>query len=155
MNIVEIARLFLHVREVGPNDGQRVNAIQMWSGGHDGLHQSWCAYFATMVLDLAYGGKAPFPREGSCDVILALAKDRGLVVTDPEPGDLYLRLNDPTDAHHIGFVVQPLRDGTFVQLSGNTSEDGLSSNGTGVFETIVKMPPRDKIAFVRLPARAA
>lgn len=152
MNPVDIARLFLHVREAGANRGQRVEAIQKWCGGSPG--ESWCCYFATMVLDLHYQGKAPVPRIGSCDVVLALAKDQGWLTTAPQMGDLYLRLNDPTDAHHIGFVVTPPVAGVFRQISGNTSEDGKSSNGDGVYERDVPLPPPDKIAFVRLPARA-
>ena len=71
-NPVDVARLFLHIREAGPNTGQRVEAIQKWSGGIAG--QSWCCYFVTMVLDLCYGGTSPIPRQGACQGVYDLAK---------------------------------------------------------------------------------
>lgn len=152
MSVLGIARLFLYVREAGANRGQRVEAIQRWSGGSPG--DSWCCYFATMVLDLYYRGKPPVPRTGSCDVVLALARDQHWMTDVPQPGDLYLRLNSPSDAHHVGFVTTPIVNGMFGQISGNTSMDGLSSNGDGVYERHVKLPPPEKIAFVRLPAHS-
>lgn len=151
MSAVEIARLFKHVREAGANAGARVEAIQKWSGGEKG--QSWCCHFVTMVLDLAYGGKAPVPRHGACDVILALCQSNGWMVNEPSSvreGDLWFRLADPTDAVHIGFTTSPVKDGAFGQISGNTSEDGLSNNGNGVYERAVKYVP-GKVAFARLP----
>lgn len=150
MGVLDIARLFLHVREAAPNRGQRVEAIQMWCGGHAG--DSWCADFATMVLDLYYSGKSLIERTGSCDAILLAAIKHDLIVDQPIPGDLYLRLNGPLDAHHVGFVTA-VKPGVIGTLSGNTSEDGQSSNGTGVFEHDIPIPPANKIAFVRLPEK--
>ena len=149
--LLKLARYFLHVRELSGNTGARVEAIQRWGGGTSG--QSWCAYFATLVLDLYYGGKSPIPRTGSCDEILAVARAKNLIVPLPEPGALYLRLNSPTDAHHVGLCTTTLHDGRFGQISGNTSKDGLSDNGDGVYERDIPMPDPSKIAFVRLPAR--
>lgn len=60
----DIARQFLYVREAGANAGQKVEAIQKWCGGQAG--ESWCAYFATMVLDICFQGNAPLIRQGSC-----------------------------------------------------------------------------------------
>ncbi len=50
-------------------------------------------------------------------------------------------------AHHVGIVtvLDPL-----TSIAGNTSEDGLSSEGTGVFEHALHVAP-SRIAFVRLP----
>ena len=87
-NPVDVARLFLHVREAGPNTGQRVEAIQKWSGGISG--QSWCCYFVTMVLDLAFGGTSPIPRQGACQGVYDLAKQQGWVTATPSVGDIYL-----------------------------------------------------------------
>lgn len=155
MNILDIARLFLHVRELPGNRGARVEAIQRYCGANPG--DSWCACFVSVVLDLYYGGQAPFARTASCDEILALATDKRLIVQSPIPGDLYLRLNDPTDAHHVGFVSTAVRTvlghDIFGQISGNTSADGVSSNGDGVYERDVALPVPEKIAFVRLPER--
>jgi hypothetical protein len=129
-NPVDVARLFLHVREAGPNTGQRVEAIQKWSGGISG--QSWCCYFVTMVLDLTFGGTSPIPRQGACQGVYDIAKQQGWVTATPSVGDIYLYVTAADDhAHHIGIVtnVNPLTG-----ISGNTSADGTSSNGDRVAE---------------------
>lgn len=126
-----IARQFLFVREVTGNHGQRVNAIQSWSGGGDG--DSWCCEFATMVLDLCYQGHSPLPRMASCEDVHQFAIAKGWVTTTPVPGDLYLRTTDG-HAHHIGFVTQfAFGQGHFGSISGNTNDTG-SSDGDGVYE---------------------
>ena len=130
--IVRIARLFLFVREaqtLGQNRGQRVEAIQRWSGGQPG--DSWCAQFATMVLDIVYAGESPIPREGSCQTILELARAKGWLTDKPSVGDLFFYVNSAGRAHHIGLVTatSPLTG-----IAGNTSADGTSSNGDRVAE---------------------
>ena len=130
MNVVDIARLFSYVRETTiQNRGLRVEAIQHWSQGAYG--DSWCAEFATMVLDIYFQGNSPVPRVGSCQIILDLAKREGWVTKTPVPGDLFFYVNQDGHAHHVGFVTQvsPLTG-----IAGNTSEDGTSSNGDGVHE---------------------
>lgn len=126
---IEIARLFLFVREAGQNKGNRVQAIQQWGGGEPG--QSWCCWFVTMVLDIVYAGNAPVPRCGACQQVYDLAKKNGWLVMNPSPGDIFLYVNDADHAHHIGFVttVAPLAG-----IAGNTSADGSSSNGDRVAE---------------------
>jgi hypothetical protein len=129
---VEIARLFAFVREAqdeGQNRGLRVEAIQHWSKGAPG--DSWCAEFATMVLDLAFAGNAPIDRQGSCEAIRRVAAQAGWITDTPQVGDLFLYVNATGNAHHIGFVTQtdPL-----MGIAGNTSSDGTSSNGDGVYE---------------------
>jgi hypothetical protein len=127
--VVALARKFLFVREAGQNRGQRVEAIQRWCGGAIG--DSWCAYFATMVLDLAFQGNSPIPREGACGVIYANAKAKGWVTHTPEVGDLFLYVDAADHAHHVGIVtgIAPLTG-----IAGNTSEDGKSPNGDRVAE---------------------
>lgn len=131
MTVIDIARLFRFVRETTQNQGQRVNAIQQWSGGPSALGTSWCAWLATMVLDLFYQGKSPIPRMGSVQAIRELAQSHGWVVNVPHVGDLFLYVNAADHAHHIGFVtgVEPL-----VGIAGNTSRDGTSNNGDGAYE---------------------
>jgi len=140
-DILRVARLFLFVREAGPNKGQRVEAIQKWCGGSPG--QSWCCYWVTMVLDLAFGGQAPIPREGACQSVYTLAKSKGWVTHTPEIGDLFLYVNADDHAHHIGIVtgINPL-----IGIAGNTSEDGKSNNGDRVAER-----PVNASVFVHYP----
>ena len=148
MTLVELARKFLYLREATKqNDGQRVEAVQKWGGGKKG--DSWCAFFATMVLDIFYEGASPIKRTGSCDDILQQAQKNGWLQELPHVGDLYLYLKSPTDAHHVGIVTDVNAEG-FLGLSGNTSEDGLSSNGDRVAERPLKLRPGHTV-FVRYP----
>jgi hypothetical protein len=131
-DIVEIARLFLFVREAqaqGQNRGLRVEAIQHWSAGQFG--DSWCAEFATMMLDIAFAGDAPIPRQGGVEAIRQLAATQGWLTDTPAVGDLVVSLTDAGVGHHIGIVTStdPL-----TSIAGNTSEDGTSANGDRVAE---------------------
>jgi len=136
-----VARQFSFVREAGPNRGQRVEAVQKWCGGSAG--DSWCCEFATMVLDICFQGKAPIPRGAVVQDVYALAKAKGWVTNIGALDDLFLYVNAADHAHHIGIVtdVSP-----YFGIAGNTSEDGTSSNGTGVFEHEIKTK-----VFVRYP----
>lgn len=140
---VEIARQFLFVHEADQNAGQRVEAIQKWCGGAKG--QSWCCYFATMVLDICFEGKAPIEREGACQAVYDLAKKQNWITTVPVPGDIVLHVNADDHAHHIGFVVtvSPL-----TSIAGNTDSTGQSSNGDRVAEHAIS--PSGKV-YVRYP----
>lgn len=148
---IDEARRWRFVREtLGPNRGVFVEAIQRIGDGKAG--DSWCMDFASMVLWICYQGPAPLPRTGSCDVAYSVAKTNGWVTTHPVAGDVFFRVrpavNGGEDAHHVGFVTAVYSDrvGT---IAGNTSEDGRSSNGTGVFE---HDQTRDaSMVFVRLP----
>lgn len=148
MRLLEIARLFLFVREASPNAGRFVEAIQRWGGGQKG--DSWCAFWVTMVLDLYYRGRTPTPTTGSCQAYLEWAQRTNLIHDTPEAGDLYIRLNDAGKAHHMGFVVatMPYGERRFIGISGNTSVDGQSSNGDGIVETTLRYGP--STVFVRL-----
>ena len=129
MNAIDVARLFLFVREAGPNRGLRVEAIQHWSQGQFG--DSWCSEFATMVLDLAYQGNAPIPRNGSVQDVRDICTAHGWTTDTPSVGDLYFYVDANDHGHHIGFVTStdPLTG-----ISGNTSADGTSDNGDRVAE---------------------
>lgn len=139
----DIARQFLYVREAAPNKGQRVEAIQRWSGGAPG--QSWCCHFVTMVLDICFEGNSPIPRQGACQVVYDQAKKEGWLTDTPVADDLYLFVNDADHAHHIGIIT----DSAGAGIAGNTSEDGKSSNGTGVFEHGISKGPHVK--YVHYP----
>jgi hypothetical protein len=144
-SLTAIARHFLFVREVGaPNDGAWVSFMQRRTGNSPG--DSWCASFVCLVLDIAYRSLTPLVRSASCQVLLDDARRHGFVLpagTPPAVDDLFFYVNDEGHAHHVGIVtgVSPLTG-----IAGNTSEDGRSSNGTGVFEH-----PINASVFVRLP----
>lgn len=130
MTILDIARLFLYIRESATqNRGLRVEAIQHWSVGQFG--DSWCAEFATMMLDIFFQGNAPIPRQGGVEAIRQLAATNGWLTTTPEVGDLVVSVTDAGVGHHIGILtnLDPL-----TSIAGNTSADGVSSNGDRVAE---------------------
>lgn len=129
MNAIDIARLFLFVREAGENRGLRVEAIQHWSTGQFG--DSWCAEFATMVLDLLYQGESGIPRLSAAQAIRDTCTKNGWLLDAPEIGCLFFYVDANDHAHHVGFVTQlaPL-----MGIAGNTSADGSSDNGDRVAE---------------------
>ncbi len=134
-DVIRIARLFAFVREASPNRGLRVEAIQRWSGGQSG--DSWCCEFATMVLDIAYAGHPPLARSGSCQYVLDYARSLGLPQPlAPQPGDLYFYVDASGHAHHVGIVTSA---SPLTGIAGNTSPDGMSVNGTGVFEHVIRV----------------
>jgi hypothetical protein len=143
-SLTAVARYFLFVRETeGPNRGAFVEFFQRFAGGVPG--DSWCCDFLSLVLDVAYHGHSPLLRSGACQVLLDAARKAGLVVATPEVDTLYFFVTAEGHAHHVGIVtgVEPLTG-----IAGNTSEDGTSSNGTGVFEHVIQ--DGDFVVFVRL-----
>ena len=143
----DIARQYLFVRESGQNAGKRVEAIQHWSSGNPG--DSWCCEFATMVLDICFEGKAPIARLQACQDVYDLAKKNGWLTTTPVKDDVFIYVNDADHAHHIGIVTV---DGGGFGIAGNTSEDGTSSNGTGVFEHSISTNPK-KVKYIHVPIK--
>jgi hypothetical protein len=119
--------------------------LQRMCGGTPG--DSWCAYFVCFVLAVVFGGytKSPIVKSGRCQDIYEQAKKEGWVRDSGNPGDLFLYVDEHDHAHHIGIVTERWNH-AYDGIAGNTSEDGKSSNGTGVFEHPVS--PR---VFIRYP----
>lgn len=133
--VIFLARQCDYVTESAEeNAGQRVEGIQRWSGGVRG--ESWCGFFVTMILDLAYKGKAPVARQGGVEVVRQFCKASGFLVSIPLPGDLFVYVNPANRGHHIGFYVSGPPDRP-VGIAGNTSANGMSSNGKQVAEHIL------------------
>lgn len=138
--VLFLARQFLFVREVGgQNQGVWVQTIQKVTG--NAPPDSWCASFVSLILGIAFAGKSPLPRSASCDVFLEAARKAGWLTDTPSVGDIFLRLNNPNDAHHIGFVTDVDQLPQVGTISGNTSEDGTSSNGDRVAERPITPKP--------------
>jgi hypothetical protein len=140
-----IARRLDFIREVGgPNCGLWVNFV-IREGGDGVPGDSWCCDFASLVERIAYDNKAISPRTGSCQTKLDYCRKKGWVVKTPQVDDLCFTVNSAGHAHHIGIVtaVNPL-----VTIAGNTSKDGTSDNGDGVYEHPVSVAGK---VFVRLP----
>lgn len=143
--LLYLARSFAFVRESNQqNRGIRVEAIQHWSSGQFG--DSWCCEWATMMLDLACNGQSPIPRLQACEDVYSLALEKHWISDTPSVGDLVLSIDPATNhAHHIGIVTatNPL-----TSIAGNTSPDGVNSDGDGVHEH--EISPTNK-RFVRYP----
>jgi hypothetical protein len=141
-SLTACARHFLFVRETEPNHGAWVEFFQRFCNGMPG--DSYCCDFVSFIEDVAYHGHAPTVRTGSCQHKLSDAEAKGYVVDDPAVDDLYFFV-DRGVAHHVGIVtgLDPLTG-----LAANTSPDGLSTNGTGVFEHQI---PIAECVLVRLP----
>lgn len=142
-----IARRFDFVRETeGPNDGTWVSYFQRFTGNRPG--DSWCASFVSVVLDIVYRGTPPLKRSASCQALLDEANRKGLVslaAGAPQVDDLFFYVA-AGHAHHVGIVTVVKLTGT-IGIAGNTSADGQSSDGTGVFEHVIA----PGAIFVRLP----
>lgn len=144
---VAIARQFKFVREtLGPNRGVWVEAFQRIGDGRAG--DPWCMDFASAVLWICYQGPSPLPRTGSCQLAYDVAKQGGFLVDLPQPNDVFFRIGVGGHAEHAGFVTQTYPD-RIGSISGNTSENGLSRDGTGVFEHDIPLVP--SLVFARLP----
>lgn len=150
-SLTAVARHYRFIREtLGPNKGFHVAFLQRFCGGQDG--DSWCADFVSFVLDIAYLGQPPLPRSGATRALLSAARVRGWVVDSPQPDDLYFFTRPDGIPHHVGIVTMVGLLGVgqiaVTGIAGNTSEDGTSSNGTGVFEHPI---PTGRTVWVRLP----
>lgn len=144
-SLVVIARRFMYVRETeGPNAGTWVNLFQRFTGNTSG--DSWCASFVSFVLDVAYRGKPPIRKSASADALLVQCLALGYVVSDtPQAEDLFFYVRADGTAHHVGIVS---RNVPLIGIAGNTSADGTSSNGDGVYEHEIS---RGNTYFARLP----
>jgi len=125
-----LARRLNFIRETAPNDGAWVNFCQRFT--HNNPGDSWCASFVSLILDIAYHGKPPLVRSASTQVLLAEAAAKGWIVDRAEVDDLYFYVKNGVP-HHVGICSNITPSGV-EGISGNTSPDGSSSNGTGVFE---------------------
>jgi hypothetical protein len=144
-----IARRLSFIRETdGPNAGSWVNWLQRHGG--DGVEgDSWCADFESVVEDIAYKGKAPLPRTGSCQTKLEYAMKTRLGGRGAAGGRRVLLRQRRRDTR-ITSASSPHPIPSSPASLGNTSADGASSNGDGVWEHELNVS-RAHIVFVRLP----
>ena len=151
-----IARRFNYVRETeGQNRGTWVSLFQRFTGNRPG--DAWCASFISFVLDVVYRGQSPIKRSASCDTLLKQLQGHNMILqADQKPAidDLFFYVREiqgPTkikDAYHVG-VVSGITPKGVVGIAGNTSADGLDTNGTGVHEHVI--PTSRNVVFARLP----
>lgn len=145
--LVLIARLFDFVRETqGPNRGVWVELFLKYTDNKPG--DSWCCAFVCFLLSIYYKGGSPFTKTASCQNLLDQLRKLGCERAVGMPGDLFFYLDGVGHAHHVGVLTAT---GPYTGIAGNTSPDGKSDNGTGVFEHTIG----GKLTFGRLPIRKA
>lgn len=137
VDLIATARKYLGVKETGPNSGPHIDEWLAALGLTTGF--SWCAAFVCgVVMEVDPG--TPLNRSASCLHLLAL--NGGLKITDPESGDIIIH-DHGHGLGHAGIVTSTVRlNGTLTGLAsiaGNTSPDGLSRNGDGVYEHAVSL----------------
>jgi len=132
--LIVIARKEVGVREVGDNNGKRVNEFQaadtLAGGGY-----AWCASFAAWCIRESCKKlklKNPWCNSASCDVILAFGRSNGILHDTPQVGDVFLVMHSKYDATHTG-IVSEIKGNRFREISGNTNDSG-SRSGNGVYE---------------------
>ncbi len=143
-SMAAVARHFLFVRETeGPNAGFWVDYFLRFTGNVEG--ESWCASFVSKVNDIATKGQMTVTRTAGTTLMMENLRAKGRLVTTPQVDDLVFSVNPDGTAHHVAIVtgVNPL-----TAIAGNTSESGLSDNGTGVFEHPISAAGK---VFARLP----
>lgn len=149
MTLLELARKLRYLREAGQNQGLRINGIQLWSGGQPG--DSWCLEWIWFILDIFYEGAAPFERMQSVETFRRHAIAQGWQVATAEPGDLVVSVTD-NHGHHIGLCTA---NTPLTTIAGNTSEDGVSSNGDRVAEHVVSPIGKEYFRLPPFVAKAA
>lgn len=146
---LDIARQEIGVREVGPNNhGERVEEYQAYDC-LPGAGYAWCNSFVDYCFAKAGRPLDELSRSAGVELTLALARQRGWVVSDPMPGDLVV-----FTFSHIGFVDSVRPSGhAIVTIEGNTGSAGAVSDSTiggdGVYH---KMRAMELVrAFIRVP----
>lgn len=130
--IVACARRYQGTVEQPPgsnsNSGPEIN--QWLAFVHQPPGASYCAAFAcSMVRDARVAlGIESIAFKKSASALHLLELNANLITTDPQPGDLVIF----DHGHGLGHVALVTGPGT--SIAGNTSPDGKSRNGTGVFE---------------------
>src|SRR5439155_17061714 len=94
-------------------------------------------------------------RAAGVELSYELARKVGWLVDKPERGDLVCFQWDTGALDHIGFVVEPLADGSVKTVEGNCHADGgtghAAGEGDGVYLHV--RPRRVCAAFIRVPGQ--
>ena len=108
--------------------------------GYDGV--AWCGMFVSWCFDKAGLplGKIGFTKGfAGCQTAWAYFSKAGLLVTDPQPGDIvFFDWNGDGRYDHTGIYVKKLTPSTFETIEGNTAI-GNDSNGGQVMRRVRKM----------------
>lgn len=124
----DIVRIAL--REVGYKEGpNNINKYGAWYGMN---YQPYCAMFVSWCANEAHISTSIIPKMSYVPNIYQFYANKNRFYEKgkytPKPGDLAIFGN----CDHIG-IVEKVIDGVVYTIEGNTSSDGNSSNGDGVY----------------------
>ena len=153
---IALGEAAMHVHEEGgDNTGPRVIQYQAAAGG--GTHWPWCDAFCDFCFQEA--GRPLEELQDSAAVMTSSALRRRRAGSSRRRSAVTSCASSGIagDFDHIGFVVQPMPDGSIKTVEGNTSampgEGHAQGEGDGVF---VKIRPRSVCgAFIRVPGNVA
>jgi len=117
---------------LGSNRGPEVDSYLASVGLEPG--NFWCVAFVYYCANEAarrLDRPNPLPKTGSCSRLYTWAKENGLLVSKPEPGDIFLCIGGETGHYHTGFMAGPISSDRFPTIEGNSNSDG-SANGIEV-----------------------
>jgi hypothetical protein len=132
--VLFVAQTQVNVTESPPNTnkGLKVEEYQRAVGIQVGK-DPWCAGFLGWVGKTALGDDWPVPLVGGCATLADWAKKEGVLKDKPQLGDAFLLFFPKLNRYaHVGFVTDPVKDGKWGTIEGNTSGGG-SREGWGVF----------------------
>jgi hypothetical protein len=150
MALAEAAK---HVHEEGgANTGPRVKQYQEASS-LSGTGWAWCDAFCDFCFEEAGRPLDELERSAGVQHSFDLAKQKGWIVAEPARGDLVGFQWDSGPLDHIGFVVQPMPDGSIKTVEGNTEAMAGTGHAQGEGDGVyVKVRPRSVCAaFIRVP----
>jgi CHAP domain len=149
MALAEAAK---HVHEAGANTGPRVKEYQA-STSLKGTGWPWCDAFCDFCFSEAGRPLDELERSAGVERTFELAQHKHWLVAEPARGDLVCFQWDSGALDHIGFVVQPLPDGSIKTVEGNTAAMAGTGHAQGEGDGVyVKIRPRKVCAaFIRVP----
>jgi hypothetical protein len=150
-----VAYAFRDFTEQPPNTnrGQVVDRFLEFTGYDPKDNVPWCACYVYYCGYWAFYDHVskksawPLPKTGGCAVLGSWAKKKEVLMTEPQPGDVFLTWYASKGRFaHTGIVVGPNPAGGWITIEGNTSGAG-SREGWGVFERVRHFKKDDR--FIR------
>ncbi len=136
--LVNIARQYVGIHEVGPNAGPEVEKFQLAVDGK-AQGESWCmafVQFCIMELERRVARRSNIFHSEHCLTVWNKSPLE-LRRTKPEPGYIVIWRHGNTTSGHTGIVTNVIDNIRFETIEGNTSDSNLvDRNGDGVYEKV-------------------
>lgn len=114
----------------GSNRGPMVDEFIRWVGLDPTKgHYPWCAAFVSWCVSHAAMDLGVVPGFKNSAGVWEMAKlNSGLILPAPQPNSVFCHLN-PNHTGHAGFIVAPLPQWSFTDISGNSDTKGSRTGG--------------------------